>query len=129
MATINYAIDCGVDVVSFFIAVPYPGSELYDVYKQNNLLPQDVECRAPDRWIGNIIKATIDTCELSAGQVGHLYKEAQKQFRAHRRRRFLNPFYLAHKIHSWDDFKFVMRMFPQGFRQYFLLKNSRPSTN
>ena len=51
MQTIDYAVDCGVDVACYRMAVPYPGSEMYHVFKENGLLPDDVEngskCRAP----------------------------------------------------------------------------------
>ena len=123
MTTINYSVDCGVDVASFFIAVPYPGSELYHIYRENNLLPKDVECTEPDRWIGSIVEATCDTCHLSSQELDLLLDVARKHFRSHRRRRFLNPFYLPRKIRSWEDFRFVMRMIPQGVRQFLILKN------
>ena len=122
MATIDYAIDCGVDVASFFIAVPYPGCEMYDIYKENGLLPEAVERTEPDKWIGNVMKSKINTCYLSSEDILDLHALAERKFRSHRRKKFLNPAYLASKIRSWDDVKFMARMLPQGIRQYLLLK-------
>lgn len=122
METIDYAVDCGVDTANYKIAVPYPGSDMYRVYKENNLIPDDVECKDPDRWIGNIVRASGRTCHLSRDEVESLFELAQKTFRARRRRRFLNPFYLANKMASWDNIKFAVRMFPQGVRQFLLLR-------
>jgi len=122
METINYAVDCGVDAANFKIAVPYPGSEMYNIYKENGLLQDDVECQTADHWIGNIVKSTVGTCHLSCDDINSLFRLAQKKFRAHRRRRFLNPFYLVNKMRSWDDVKYVMRLLPLGFREFILLK-------
>ena len=36
--TIKFAYNCGVDYPFFFIARPFPGSEMYDIYKREGLL-------------------------------------------------------------------------------------------
>lgn len=116
METIDYSIDCSVDTATFRIAVPYPGSDMYQIWKENKLLPDDVECKEPDRWIGTIYRACGRTCYLSRDEVQSLYELAQKTFWAHRRRRFLNPLYLAKKMRSWDHIKYAARLFPLWVR-------------
>jgi len=120
METINYAVDCGVDVAVFFIATPYPGSDMFEVYRENGLLPDDVECAKPDQWVGSISNATLATCELTAEEVTELWHLAQAKFRAKKLRSFANPLYLMSKMRGWDDIKFVFRFIPQGFNQFIL---------
>lgn len=120
LATIEYSIDCGVDAANYKIAVPYPGSEMYDVYRHNGLLPDDVECRSPDRWIGNIVRATLRTCCLTSDELNSLFTLAQKRFSQHQRHKFLNVFYLARKIGGWDDLRYAARLLHLGVRRFVL---------
>lgn len=120
METINYAVDCGVDVACYRMAVPYPGSEMYHVFRENGLLSDDVENGDPDRWLGNIVKSTINTCYLTSDELNSLLRLAVKTFFAHRRRRLLNPLYLAQKVRSWDDIRYITRLLPVGIRRLIL---------
>ena len=122
METIEYSIESGVDAANFKIAVPYPGSDMYDVYRENGLLPDEAESSDPDRWIGNIMRSTLRTCSLSPDELNSLLVYARKRFRSHCRRRLLNPFYMRKKVRSWDDARYILRMLPVGFREYLLLK-------
>lgn len=120
LETINYAIDCGVDTANYKIAVPYPGSEMYDIYRDNGLLPDNVESQHPDRWIGNIVHATIRTHHLTPEELEGLENLAASAFRRHRRRRMCNPLYMARKLRTWGDIKYVARLAPWVIRQYAL---------
>jgi anaerobic magnesium-protoporphyrin IX monomethyl ester cyclase len=131
LLTIDYAIDCGVDVASFFVATPYPGSDLYDIYKEMGLLPAGVESMQPDRWIGNVAASTLRTDALSAPELNALTALANRRFRAHRLRRFMNPTYLASKVHRLDDLLFILKFIPQGVDQFLLPRlglSARPAS-
>lgn len=117
METIEYSIDCGVDAANYKIAVPYPGSEMYDICRQNGLLPDGVESASPDRWIGNIVRATLRTSCLTPDRLQSLFALARSRFNRHQRRRFLNPFYLAQKIRGWDDLRYAVRLMHLGIRR------------
>ena len=116
LKTVEYAIDCDVDIASFRIAVPYPGSDLYEVYRENGLLPSDVDRQHPDRWLHNHDKSSVGTCYLSRDDIDSLYSLAISRFRRHQRQKFLNPFYVAKKMRSWDDIRYVVRVLPIGLR-------------
>ncbi len=123
METINYAVDCGVDTANYKIAVPYPGSEMYDIYKDNGFLPDNVESQHPDRWIGNIVRATIRTQHLEPDELEELSHLASVTFRRHRRRRIYNPVYMSRKLRTWGDIKYVARLAPWVIRQYALARS------
>jgi len=110
LETIEYSVDCGVDAANYKIAVPYPGSRMYRVYRENGLLPGDVESRSPDCWIGNITRATLSTACLSSDELQSLFDLARKRFNQHQRRRLRNPFYVARKINGWDDLRYVGKL-------------------
>jgi radical SAM superfamily enzyme YgiQ (UPF0313 family) len=120
LMTIDYAIDCEIDVAVFWIAMPYPGCEMYEIYKEHDLLPDDVDDTRPDLWIGDLVTSKMDTCVLKHEEIHSLQKIAQRRFRAHRRKKFVNPFYMARKMRRWDEIKFVLKFIPTGFKQYLL---------
>ena len=120
MMTIDYAIDCEIDVAVFWIAMPYPGCEMYEIYKKHGLLPDNVDETRPDRWIGDLVTSNMDTCALKHEEIHFLQQLAQKRFHIKRRKRFLNPVYLCRKMRGWDEIKFVLKFIPTGIKQYLL---------
>jgi anaerobic magnesium-protoporphyrin IX monomethyl ester cyclase len=118
LETIHYASDCGLDGATFKIATPFPGCDLYKVYEEHGLLPENVKSAQVDRWIGDISRSTRSTRYLTADELNSLLAFACAEFRRQRRRRFLNPFYVARKVRNWQDLRYILRLAPLGFRQY-----------
>jgi anaerobic magnesium-protoporphyrin IX monomethyl ester cyclase len=117
METIRYASDCGLDGVTFKIATPYPGCDMYKVFEENGLLPESVRSERADQWIGDIARCTLGTRYLTAEELNSLLALAFAEFSRQRRRRFLNPFYVARKVRNWQDLRYILRLAPLGFRQ------------
>lgn len=73
-STISFAKAYDFDTISFSIATPYPGTELYEDYKKNGLLENY------DAFMFNPNHATIPTDELSSEKIMRLRNKAHFRF-------------------------------------------------
>ena len=101
--TIQFAIDLDVDTVAFFIAIPYPGTELYDLAIEKGYLQKDVDWRkfAP---VSNLDPPMI-LPNLSPLELQQWKSKAYKSF-------YLRPKYLLRKFKSlrnYSDIKDLLR--------------------
>jgi anaerobic magnesium-protoporphyrin IX monomethyl ester cyclase len=106
--TIDYAVHCGVDMATFFIATPYPGTEMYDIYKSENLLPEIGASNALE-WLGAVDKSMCNTKHLTVEQVEKFVSNAQRRVYSNRAAAFLNPLRVFPKIKGVDEMKYFFR--------------------
>ncbi len=104
--TINYAISTDLDMVTFWIATPYPGTDLYNVYKKENLLPTGNMLE----WMAAVDKAACNTKHLTAEKIQELRNRAHQKFYSDRKRKFLNPLRILKKIKSFEELKYALKL-------------------
>lgn len=106
--TIEFAKSSGLNFVTFYIAQPYQGTEMYDIYKKEGLLKEGLKTES------SVTDTKYDTKYFSASQLKDLQKKAYFEFIKARIIRYLNPikFYkeFLNRIHSWEDVRFVIKM-------------------
>lgn len=105
METIDYAVNCGVDMATFFIATPYPGTEMYEIYQQEKLLPDTGDEKSME-WLGSVGRSMCDTKHFTRQQIENYVSMAQKKVYINRAISFLNPFKILPKIKGKDEFKY-----------------------
>jgi radical SAM superfamily enzyme YgiQ (UPF0313 family) len=101
--TIRFAIDLNIDTAAFFIAIPYPGTDLFDLALKNGYLKEPIDWRefAP---VSNLESPMIIP-EIS---VETLQKYKRKAFQSF----YLRPRYLLRKLkqlHNINDVKSILR--------------------
>ena len=116
-ATIDYAVNSGLDFAHVYLASPYPGTRLYDIVTQEQLLPEGVE-----RWSVNM--AEWGTRYLTAQELNRLRAEAFTRILGRRMRRNLNPLRLRRKVRSREDFRFLLRLVSRAVRMRLSLRRS-----
>lgn len=107
--TIKYSIECDVDMATYFIATPYPGTELYDIYKKEGLLSEPAG-DSPIKWTASVNNIMCDTKVFSKTDIQNFKRLAEKRFYKNRCISFLNPLRVIRKIHSWEEFKYFIKM-------------------
>jgi len=120
MQTIEYAVNCGVDMATFFIATPYPGTELYDIYQQENLLP-NLGNKKSIEWLGCVGRSMCDTKYFTRKQIEDYISLAQKKVYVNRAISFLNPLKVLPKINGKNEFRYFVRQL--GFYSKRLCEN------
>lgn len=106
--TIDYAVNCGLDMATFFIATPYPGTELYDIYMKENLLPDLGDEKAME-WLGSVGRSMCDTKYLTRKQIEDYISLGQKRVYTSRAISFLNPIKVLPKVIGKNEFKYFCR--------------------
>ncbi|MBI5245430.1 MAG: radical SAM protein [Elusimicrobia bacterium] len=105
--TIRFAYHCGIDYAFFFIAKPFAGAELYDIFKKEGLLSESAAS-------ASVFVAKNDTLHLKAGELTRIRNEAERGFPKRKIIWLLNPFNLIQfitKILSIKGFKYSFRIF------------------
>lgn len=108
LKTIEFAKELDLDTASFFIATPYPGTDLYKLCIARGYIQKDIDW-SHIRAITGIIK----TENFKPDDLVKLQKKSYKEFMVHRLRRELNPFSIIkrfHDIEGIDDLKFLYRI-------------------
>lgn len=115
--TINYAKRSGLDYVTFFIAKPYAGSEMYETFKKEGLLP-DGELKPTTMG-----EADIDTMYLKAAELQKIRNNAQNYYTFLYISRFFNPVFFINnifpKIKSVDGLRYFLRSIKSQIRYVF----------
>ncbi|TRZ95488.1 radical SAM protein [bacterium] len=107
--TLAFALDSDLDMASFYAATPYPGTELYDICKQDGLLPE-LSLDSSLEWIGEIGEATCDMHYLKKEEINFLFQNLKKRFTKKRIVNFLNPLRLLRKLKGLDEIKYFLKM-------------------
>jgi anaerobic magnesium-protoporphyrin IX monomethyl ester cyclase len=109
MKTIDYAATCGLDMATFYIACPYPGTELYDIYLKEGLFPE-INLKTDTDWHSTINMPEYDTKYFTAAQLKKFQNFAIKKAYISAAVSLLNPFHLMPKILGRDKFRYFIRM-------------------
>ncbi len=103
--TLAYAIESDLDFASFFLAVPYPHTELSQIMKDHGMLDH----AGPDlRAFG----ATVDTKYLTREELSALQRTMYKRFAVRRVMGLLNPVKLSYRLRrlkSLEDWRLMIR--------------------
>lgn len=128
METISFAYGLKLDLAHFFVAQPYIGTELYEIYKKEKLLGED------------IIKGTFifgawnDTLEMTAEELNQIQKKASRGWIKHKLFFYLKPqnFFtcLLPKFKTPADFRYSLlilgMLLIRNFKSAFKEKSGRP---
>lgn len=111
--TIEFAKSSGLNFVTFYVAQPYPGTEMYDIYEHMGLLKE-----------GFIVESSVtdtkyDTKYFKAKELQEIQKKAYSDFIKHRMLSYLNPIKaykeFFNRIKNFEDMKYVLRMLKNLF--------------
>lgn len=98
MQTINFAKELDVDVAQFMVSTPFPGTEMWEIAKQNGTISEDWNSftfYAPD-------KMPFSSNLLSDDELLKLYKKAYKSF-------YLRPKYMLKQLLKLRSFTDIQR--------------------
>lgn len=107
-ATLAYALDSGLDMATFFIATPYPGTDLYDIYKRENLLPE-LGSEKSLEWLGAVGRGMADTKNFKREEIEAFVRQAQKKVFIRLALRFVNPFRFLRKLGGLAEISYFLR--------------------
>lgn len=106
--TIEFAQQSGLDTAFFYVAQPYAGSDLFDIYKKRSLLKanQDVS--------SSVVNTHYDTTYYSSSELTSLRNNASSQYLKRRVFFYLTPrgFFssLLPKINSLEKFRHFLKI-------------------
>lgn len=96
--TINFAIATDLDFAVFYIANPFPGTPMYEIYLKNKLLPSNNAFEVV-RGCGTKYFSHMELTKIQ-GEAFSRFLESRKK----------NPFRILNKIRSVEDFFYVFRL-------------------
>lgn len=99
--TINFAINSDVDFALFFRLGPRPGTPVYEIFKKEGWLPKN------ERELYSESVA-CETKYIKGKQLYQIQNEAYSRFLKKRFFSFLNPGRILRKIHTIEDFKYIL---------------------
>lgn len=106
--TIKFAYTCGLDFAFFYIAKPFAGSEMYDLYKKEGLLDKTERS-------SQIYTSDCNTKTLTSTELNQIHAEAVKGFLPHKLIWCMNPYnlynYIFPKIKTYEDLCYAARLF------------------
>lgn len=115
--TINFAIESDTDFAAFFLLMPFPGTRVYEVFKKEGLLNFDKllnPCFRDASRMGELGAALAQVgCQtkyFSQKELQAFLTKAYNKFWKARFINFLNPIRVLRKIHSIEDFKYVLKI-------------------
>lgn len=97
--TIRFVKDMDLDVVVFFLPVPFPGTELYEICKREDGLVENIDWKDYRQWMDQKNPLYINP-RLGKEKMLELYQYAFRTF-------YLSPKYIwksFKRIRSWEDF-------------------------
>jgi len=110
--TIDFAKRSGLNFVTFYVAQPYPGTEMYDVFKEKGLIKGELVGGIMEG--SSLVDTKYDTIHFSARELRDLRKKAFSDFIKYRIILYLNPikFYreFLNRIRSLEDLFFILKM-------------------
>lgn len=121
--TINFAVESDTDFAAFFLLMPFPGTRVYEVFKKEGLLNFDKllnPCFKNASQMGELgaalAQAGCQTKYFSQEELRAFLTKAYNKFWKARFISFLNPLRVIRKIHSFEDFKYVLKIGYIGLR-------------
>ncbi len=109
-ATINYAINSDLDYVAFFVATPFPGTKLYNIYKNEGLLSSEFDNSKEIKWIGAQQKPMCDTKYFKKEELEAHLNDAHSKFFKSLVYKFTNPIRLLRKFTGMEEVKFFLKL-------------------
>jgi radical SAM superfamily enzyme YgiQ (UPF0313 family) len=107
MKTLDYAFKFGVDFAFFYVVQPYPGADLYEVFKKEGLLQNMEEKRS------TVLKSKYNTLHMKAEELDYLRDWANVRYLLRRILSLMNPVYFAKyfwpKINTFKKFAYFAR--------------------
>lgn len=107
--TIRYAIDSDLDIASFFIATPFPGTDLFKIYEEEGVIPK-IEDPTKLKWNSLQWRTMCDTKFFKKEELAEILKNAYRRFYVTRAPKFLNPTRLLRKCNGVDELKYALRL-------------------
>lgn len=107
--TIEYATSSDLDIASFFIATPFPGTDLFEIYQEEGLIPKADNATAL-KWNALQWRAMCDTKFFTKEELVAMLGEAYRRFYVSRIPKFLNPLRILRKCTGLDEIKFLMKL-------------------
>jgi len=105
--SIDYAMSTDLDMATFYMATPYPGTIMWDIYKKEGLLPPEEKIL---EWTTTPDTDPLNTKYLDGKEIQELRNKAHARFYADRRKKFLNPLRILRKVHSIEEFKYMLKL-------------------
>ena len=102
--TINFAKSTDLDSANFFIATPYPGTELYEICKSKGYIPEDFHYERL-----RVQDAIVKTGFLTSDELLELQRKAYCEFAQSRIIREVRSFSFLKKLKSKEDFALAFR--------------------
>jgi len=107
--TIDFAKNSGLNFATFYVAQPYQGTEMYNIYEKKGLLKKGLQKNS------SVTHTQYNTNNFTAEELRELQKKAYSIFIRHRIISYFNPLKLynefLNRIKSFEDVKYVWRMF------------------
>lgn len=107
--TINWVINSGLDFAAFYVATPYPGTDLRKEFVEEGLLKEKEKMRYV-----SVNVASYDTGHFTVKELSQLKNEALNRFFTSQVEHYLNPLYslphLGRKIKSLEELAYLMRV-------------------
>lgn len=108
--TIRYSETCGLDMAAFFIATPFPATDLYSIYKAEGLLPK-FEDPTHLEWTGSQQYVMCDTKKFKQDELRALVASAMGRFYKARAKRFIaNPGEIFPKLTNWHEVRYFLKL-------------------
>jgi magnesium-protoporphyrin IX monomethyl ester (oxidative) cyclase len=109
-ATMDYAIDSDLDFAAFFIATPFPGTELYDIYLREGLLNLELDNPTEIKWTGCQQEPMCSSKYFNREELDSFLKDAHRQFYRSRITKFMNPIRLFKKLSGPPEVRFFLKL-------------------
>jgi len=133
--TVDFAKKSGTDFAVFNMLAPHLASDVYKFFKKEGLL--NFDSVFSDNWLDDdkykemfrsLYIGGFATKYITAEELKKLHFQAYRSFMIYRTMTYiLNPLHILRKIHSLEDFTYVMRMLFTGMTMF--LKNFVSSKN
>ena len=106
-ATMKAPMDLGLDFASFYIAQPYPGTDMFRIFNEYGLMKDGIT------ESGSLFHSKYDTNYFTHQELMELRDQAYRKLVMHRVVSILNPLYinrLIRKINSPEKFVYFLRL-------------------
>lgn len=107
--TIEYARSSDLDIASFFIATPFPGTDLFRIYQEEGLIPK-VDNATALKWNALQWRAMCDTKFFTREELVAMLGEAYRRFYISRIPKFINPLRVLRKCTGVDEVRFLFKL-------------------
>lgn len=116
--TVDFAIDSDVDFALFFRLGPRPGTLVYEIFKKEKWLPNN------ERELYSESVA-CETKYIKGKELYDIQNKAYSKFMKRRIVSFFNPLRIIRKIHSFEDFAYVVGLLIAGTKMALSLVSAK----